>query len=312
MAEYLKLLEKMKSVLEVAKSNVSLNNLEIAFDLVHDLTKKSYKSYENEIILIKQRYSRLESDARKGILSIPDQILIRSQISISFLYTINVIENKIVEDLEREKIKYNNRFQKSDAQNSDNKKKQNIQSDDLPTNRLNQPPEPENNVKSSQSNIEIQVRDNFSTSQLEKYLLETDFRNADLETSNLFLTIVDGTNKIFDQKFILQFPCSLFQEIDSLWAKYSDKKFGFSAQRKIWDALPKKDLDDIKVDKFAILVGWKINGKWVRSSTFLNYTLTAPIGHLPTLAFIKYENTDKWRPMWINNFQSLTKKFALC
>jgi len=310
MTEYLDFLEEAKRVLEEAKINVGLNELESAFDLVLNLTKNSHKLYENEIILKKQRYSELQHENRNGLLSVTDKNIIHSQICYSFLGVINKIGNKIDEDLKKEKIKYDNHLKKNAAQYLDNKKKQNIQPADSSTNSLHQSSELKNNIKPSPSIYEIQVRDDFSTTQLEKYLLESDFRNADVETSNLFLTIVDDTNKIFDQKFILHFPYSLFQEIDSLWAKHSDNKFGFSAQRNIWDALPKKDSDYIKVEKFAILVGWKINEKWVRSSTFLNYKLTAPIGHLPTLTFIQYENTEKWRPMWINNFQSLTKKFA--
>lgn len=312
MTKYLESLEEAKNVLEEAKTNIAEDELDPAFDLVRNLTKRSYELFDIEIISLRQRYSKLKSETRKNIISVSERNVIHAQVCNSFLETINEIEKKITEEIKKEKAKNDSMAKKRALQDLEHDNKPSAQPIYSSTVGSDHSPELENNIISYPSIDQLQVRDNFSTSKLEKHLSELDFRNADIETSKLFLTIVDDTNKIFDQKLILHFPISLFQIIDSLWAKYSDNKFGFSAQRNIWDTLPKKDSDYTKVEKFATLVGWKINDKWVKGSNSLNYTLIAPVGHLPTLTFVQYENTEKWRSMWMNNFNSLTKKFASC
>jgi hypothetical protein len=92
-------------------------------------------------------------------------------------------------------------------------------------------------------------RDRFiSYDQLEKYLLESDWKNADRETSKLInkqmLIAIDnrhfwGASKIdfgaaTRYKLLSEgLPCSSLQKIDKLWMKYSKSNYGFTPQSKI-------------------------------------------------------------------------------
>ena len=80
------------------------------------------------------------------------------------------------------------------------------------------------------------------------------------------------------------FPCHDLEAIDKLWTQYSDGRFGFSVQNKIWQEAGGLD------GKFGELVGWRppsiltttfpFNGDWLYYKQ-LKFSLSAPPGHLP-------------------------------
>jgi hypothetical protein len=79
------------------------------------------------------------------------------------------------------------------------------------------------------------------------------------------------------------FPCEDLRTIDQLWVKYSDGRFGFSVQKRIYQSLG--GTREYKTDiweKFGDKVGWRKRGKWLyyRDITF---DKKAPEGHLPGL-----------------------------
>jgi hypothetical protein len=82
-------------------------------------------------------------------------------------------------------------------------------------------------------------------------------------------------------------PAADLQTIDRLWMTYSNGRFGFTAQKQIFDSVSGDEgafAERVgwrgKVGLFGGTFGWKVAGD-------LTYSLTAPAGHLPTPLFGK-------------------------
>jgi hypothetical protein len=72
-----------------------------------------------------------------------------------------------------------------------------------------------------------------------------------------------------------QFPKTDLQTIDRLWRIYSEDKFGFLVQRRIWLGLGQN------WDKLWPRLGWKEANIWTRYPGEFIWDLSAPDGHLP-------------------------------
>jgi eukaryotic-like serine/threonine-protein kinase len=84
-----------------------------------------------------------------------------------------------------------------------------------------------------------------------------------------------------DVKSIEKFPCEDLRTIDQLWVKYSDGRFGFSVQKRIYQSLGGTTEYDRKVwEKFGYRVGWIRNEKWLCYND-LTFSEKAPEAHLP-------------------------------
>ncbi|MBD2096954.1 GUN4 domain-containing protein [Trichocoleus sp. FACHB-591] len=87
----------------------------------------------------------------------------------------------------------------------------------------------------------------------------------------------------------LSFPCADLKTIDRLWTKYSNGRFGFSVQKKIyleWGGKPYCSLysdDEVWWHQFCDRVGWRKNNEWVEYYYFCFDSAKAPTGHLPIL-----------------------------
>jgi len=123
---------------------------------------------------------------------------------------------------------------------------------------------------------------------LQDLLQDGRWKEASQETAARMYEVMDrqaeGYLRVED---IENFPCQDLRNIDCLWVKYSQGKFGFSVQKEIWQSLcssPTTHNKDWK--KFGAAVGWRKKGvfgtgaKWVSYSQ-LTFDLTAPRGHLP-------------------------------
>lgn len=71
------------------------------------------------------------------------------------------------------------------------------------------------------------------------------------------------------------FPNVDLQTIDQLWFIYSEGRFGFAAQRKIWLSLGKD------WERFWPKIAWKEGNIWTRYPGGFSWNLEAPVGHLP-------------------------------
>lgn len=73
------------------------------------------------------------------------------------------------------------------------------------------------------------------------------------------------------------FPSEDLHTVNVLWWVYSEGKFGFSVQRKLWLSLGKDFV------KLWPKIGWKDGNSWTKYPKGFIWELNAPIGHLPLL-----------------------------
>jgi predicted NACHT family NTPase len=96
--------------------------------------------------------------------------------------------------------------------------------------------------------------------QLETFLKNGQWREADQETNRLMLQIVGKeANQWLNAEDIQNFPCEDLRAIDKLWVDYSKGKFGFSVQKKVWmdcGGVPGKYDYDV-YQTFTHQVGWR-------------------------------------------------------
>jgi uncharacterized caspase-like protein len=131
---------------------------------------------------------------------------------------------------------------------------------------------PEKTVVSSQEYV-----------QLEKLLEQRDWKQADERTSELMLKAAGREKEAtLDINSITTFPCEDLRTIDRLWVEYSDDRFGFSVQKRIWESVGgKPGEDDVEIYKtYSDRVGWREKGEWVAYDR-LSFSLGAEPGHLP-------------------------------
>ena len=152
-----------------------------------------------------------------------------------------------------------------------------------------QPPEtvtkPSNTAFQS-SSVEI----NYKT--LKKLLAAKKWQEAHQETRDLMIQAGGAEEKGYlDKENIANFPCQDLNQIDQLWSKYSDGKFGFTTQRQIWENMGgNPSSKDSTLEKLSVQVGWKKEN--ASKHDFFEYSqlnfepTTAPTGHLPALRFI--------------------------
>ncbi len=123
---------------------------------------------------------------------------------------------------------------------------------------------------------------------LRDLLAQGKWKEADEETRRLMLAVANREKENWlDANSIDNFPCEDLRTIDELWVHYSQGKFGFSVQKRIYQlyagTLEYRPED---WDKFGEKVGWKkkkllgMGGDWVTEHD-INFDITAPPGHLP-------------------------------
>lgn len=115
---------------------------------------------------------------------------------------------------------------------------------------------------------------------LDRLLASGEWQKADEETTNKMLEAAgrtkDGGFRIED---IDQFPSEDLRTIDQLWVKYSNGRFGFSVQKRIYESLGGSRKYDQKIwEAFGDRVGWRVNRSW---TVILKFNTKAPEGHLP-------------------------------
>ncbi|BAZ25552.1 serine/threonine protein kinase [Kalymmatonema gypsitolerans NIES-4073] len=109
------------------------------------------------------------------------------------------------------------------------------------------------------------------------------WKNADEETVKLMLEVAGRTQqRSMDIDSLKKFPCEDLRIIDALWVRYSNDRFGFSVQHRVWKEVKGDSPADGKVyERFSETVGWRKTGEWIWY-TDLIFDISAPPGHLPT------------------------------
>jgi len=124
--------------------------------------------------------------------------------------------------------------------------------------------------------------------QLEDYLKQGQWKEADEETYRLMITTVGKEEgQWFEPEDLINFPCEELLTIDGLWVRYSNEKFGFSIQKEIYlKCGGKLDGEHHKEawDKFCYEVGWKMTSG--RYSDVI-YNTSSPVGHLPARGWVR-------------------------
>jgi hypothetical protein len=138
-----------------------------------------------------------------------------------------------------------------------------------------QPTETSYNPNSSESDpINVDTR----YAKLESLLKAQDFREADEETDKVMLAVANRESEGYlETEDAEKFPCKELRSIDQLWLKYSRGKFGISVQQQIYQSLGGT------WESMGDRVGWRQGGSWLSYSD-LNFSQTAPLGHLPFLS----------------------------
>jgi hypothetical protein len=151
-------------------------------------------------------------------------------------------------------------------------------------------------AKSSVETDDLSSEVGVDYSRLQELLAEGKWREADKETADKMLAAMSQESwwdvvEIEDKKF----PCTDLRTIDRLWVKYSNGRFGFSVQKRIWESLGGKpgEYDDEIYTKFCDRVGWRVKGNW-KSDKELTWDIDAPEGHLP---YVFVWGVDVW--VWV-------------
>ena len=108
------------------------------------------------------------------------------------------------------------------------------------------------------------------------------WKEADQETKKVMLKVAGREKEGWlDSSSIDKFPCEDLRTIDQLWVKYSNGRFGFSVQKRIYQSLGgTREYDDKIWEAFGDKVGWgkKNEGLYYND---LTYSEKAPEAHLP-------------------------------
>lgn len=104
----------------------------------------------------------------------------------------------------------------------------------------------------------------YEYTELERLLSQEKWKEADEETARCMLQVAEreqeGWLRVED---IERFPCTDLRTIDQLWVQYSNGKFGFSVQKKIYQSLGgTKEYNREVSYEFGKKVGWYINERW--------------------------------------------------
>ena len=134
----------------------------------------------------------------------------------------------------------------------------------------------------------LRVSNVYRYENLQNLLKKGKWLEADKETVRLILAIA-GESEIENllPNQIQKIDCSELQVIDRLWLNYSDNRFGFSVQLKIYQDLGGNEQTTIEqntklIEKWGDRLGWRKSGNWLKCSD-LDYSQNAAKGGLPGL-----------------------------
>ncbi len=136
--------------------------------------------------------------------------------------------------------------------------------------------------KTLRYNLSPEYQKYLNRQQLENYLKNEQWKEADRETYRLMIQAVGKeVDQLFDRKEIENFPCEDLRIIDQLWVKYSSGHFGFSVQKNIWQECDSPRVKGEDWNKFASRVGWRKGEEWIDYNSLTFDLSAAPKGQLP-------------------------------
>lgn len=117
---------------------------------------------------------------------------------------------------------------------------------------------------------------------LDRLLASGKWEEADRETARVMLKVAgEKEDGWLNDEHIDNFPCEDLRTIDQLWVKYSNERFGFSVQKRIYQSLGGTREFDSKIwEAFLDRLGWRVNSNGLDYRE-LKFNTKAPEGHLP-------------------------------
>ncbi|MEG3835903.1 serine/threonine-protein kinase [Microcoleus sp. Z1_C3] len=137
-------------------------------------------------------------------------------------------------------------------------------------------------IPSTVAGVSVQLKSarGVDYTRLRDLLAAGKWKEADEETLKVMLKAARQEKEgWFTKESIENFPCDDLRTIDQLWVKYSQGRFGFSVQKKIWLEVGGKVDYDTEC-KLGDRVGWRKGGQWLDYSN-LTFKIAAQAGHLP-------------------------------
>ncbi len=111
---------------------------------------------------------------------------------------------------------------------------------------------------------------------LREFLDTNQWQAADQETARLLQEMAGcGAGQAIAPIHLDNIPCRDLRTLANLWEVYSNGRFGFLAQRRLWLKL------DRDYGQLATTVGWSRRNQWLGYGE-LQFHPQAPVGHLPT------------------------------
>ncbi len=132
------------------------------------------------------------------------------------------------------------------------------------------------------------------------YLSSGRWKEADQETANVMLQVANRVEQGWlEVEDIDNFPCEDLRIIDQLWVKYSNGRFGFSVQKKIYiDELGGTRKYNQRIwNQFCDRIGWKKAENYGTNYSDLTFKLLniTPVAHLPyTFKFVGGGSAVGW------------------
>ena len=137
--------------------------------------------------------------------------------------------------------------------------------------------------------MQLLLSDFYRYGKLQNLLVAGDFKAADEETVNVILGVAGQERDTLSPDIFQKFSCDVLRVIDKLWDVYSNGRFGFSTQLRIYQNLggsinSLRAQDNSFLFKFGDQVGWRANDQW-QDGTYdqWDFSLEAPEGCFPAI-----------------------------
>ena len=146
-------------------------------------------------------------------------------------------------------------------------------------------------------------------SQLQNLLAAKNWQEADRETRKLMLAIAGADQRddlLLTKQDIQKFSCNALIKIDKLWLHYSQKRFGFSVIKYIYQQ------EQGNYHLLAEKVGWRRGDRWLNYEDLI-FDITAPVGHLPITWLVPTTFWMYWQTRFARvGWELLLSRFHLC
>ncbi|WP_414581464.1 GUN4 domain-containing protein [Scytonema sp. PCC 10023] len=167
---------------------------------------------------------------------------------------------------------------------------------------------PQNQRDDSDDDLSSEQVINYTV--LQEFLAVGNWLEADRETRAIVLKLSGREQQgQLEAEDLRKLPCQDLSQIDQLWVKYSDARFGLSVQQRIWRSIGGTRGAGYEVfQRFGDCVGWFVRGNW---STYDNliFALTASDGHLPYCRAWLYSKRSN---AVVSRFSSLMSRLEQC